>query len=199
MTLSFDITELNRRLANLIRLGTVIETRYSQVVPRVKVRIGPLQTAWLPVLTSRAGQDRSWWPLEPGEQVVVLSVSGELTQGVVLGAVNQTAMPAPAQQTHVHRQVYADGAVLEYDRQAHHLMAQLPAGGRVTLSANGGITVTGSMTIHGDVQIQGDVQASGDVADGVRSMQADRAVYNRHTHAGVSTGRSKTLIPDPTQ
>ncbi len=76
----FEITELHRRLANLVMLGKVVEADYGHVIPKLKVNIGELQTARLPMLTQRAGNDVSWWPLEVGEQVVVLSPSGDLTQ-----------------------------------------------------------------------------------------------------------------------
>ena len=86
--IEFETTELNRRLANLIMLGKVVEADCTQTTPKLKIKVGELQTAWLPMLTQRAGPDLSWWPLEVGEQVVVLSPSGELAQGIVLGALN---------------------------------------------------------------------------------------------------------------
>lgn len=45
MTTGFEITELNRRLANMIRLGTVKEANYKENIPHVKVAIGDLETA----------------------------------------------------------------------------------------------------------------------------------------------------------
>lgn len=48
----------------------------------------------------------------------------------------------------------------------------------VTISAPAGLTVQGNVTITGSLN------ASGSVADGVRSMAADRTIYDEHTHPG---------------
>ena len=79
----------------MVLLAKVIEVDYNGSIPKAKVVVGEITSAWLPMMVSRAGNDRSWWPLEIGEQVVVLSPSGELTQGVVLGSINQQSIPAP--------------------------------------------------------------------------------------------------------
>ncbi len=189
----FEITELHRRLANLVMLGKVVEADYGHVIPKLKVNIGELQTAWLPMLTQRAGNDVSWWPLEVGEQVVVLSPSGDLTQGVVLGAINQKSVPAIADHNSVHRMIYADGAVIEYDRETHQLNAVLPDGATTELVSDGGVTIIG------DVIVTGNIKATGEVIDHTRSMKADRDIYNSHTHSGVKTGPGTTAVPNQTQ
>jgi len=191
--IEFEITELNRRLANLILLGRVVETDYQSVIPKLKIKIGDLTTAWLPMLTARAGPDASWWPLEIGEQVLVLSPSGELSQGVVLGALNQRIHPAVGSAVNVHRQVYADGAIIEYDRTSHHLSATLPAGGTTTLVSHGGIQLVG------DVNVFGTLSVTEDIIDHTRSMQEDRDIYNVHTHGGVSSGTRSTTPTDQPQ
>lgn len=190
--MQFEITELNRRLANMVMIGRVIETDFSEDVPKVQIRIGDLTTAWLPMLTQRAGNDVSWWPLEEGEQVLVLSPSGDPAQGVVLGSINQQSKPSISNTADVHRVEYADGAVVMYDRAAHHLEAVLPEGGTVNIVATGGVTITGSVSITGDVTVEGSVSASDHVSDGVRSMADDRGIYNAHTHGGITPGMGDT-------
>ncbi len=191
--IEFEITELNRRLANLIVLGKVVEADYAQTIPKLKIKAGDLKTAWLPMLTQRAGSDLSWWPLEVGEQVVVLSPSGELAQGIVLGALNQLAFPSIGNSADSHKQVYADGAVIEYNRKSHHLSATLPSGATTTLVSDGGVNITG------DVVVTGNITASKDITDKTRSMQADRDIFNAHTHSGVRTGPATTAIPNQSQ
>lgn len=136
--LAADLADLRRRFENTVRLGTIAEADYPAA--RVRVAIGPLRTAWLPWLTSRAGADRSWHAPELGEQVVVLSPSGDLAQGVVLPAIFYNAHPANAATPTVHRATYADGAVIEYDRAAHELKLTIP--GRITLNATGHVSAT---------------------------------------------------------
>lgn len=189
----FEITELQRRLSNVIRLGRVVDIDYSGAIPKVRVRIDPLTTAWLPLMTLRAGPDRSWWPVEIDEQVVVLSPIGELNQGMVLGSICQQRFPAAGNRIDVHRTTYADGAVIEYDRTTHHLQAVLPAGATTTLISDGGVSIVG------DVTVTGNINASGDISDHTRSMQADRGIYNGHVHPGVSTGKGSTKTTTQSQ
>lgn len=172
----FEITELQRRLANLVRIGRIADIDYSGAIPRVRVRIDPLTTAWLPLISLRAGPDQSWWPVEINEQVIVLSPSGELNQGIVLGSICQQRFPADGDSIDVHRTTYADGAVIEYDRAAHHLHAALPAGATTALISDGGVSIVG------DVTVTGNINASGDITDHTRSMENDRNLYNDHRH-----------------
>ena len=193
MTLDFEVSELYRRLANLIQLGQVIETDYLNEVPRVRVKIGELTTAWLPMMTQRAGCDRSWWPMEIGEQVLILAPGGELSQAVILGALYQQAFPTIAHTADVHQIQYSDGAVVEYDRKSHHLKASLPPGAQTELRSDGGVTIIG------DVSVQGHLTVSGEVSDRYRSMQTDRQIFNTHVHAGVQSGSSVSAAPEPKQ
>lgn len=149
--LAYRVAELERRLNNLLRMGTICEADYAAA--RVRVRSGDLVTAWLPWLTRRASGDRDWWAPELGEQVMLLSPCGDPAQGVVLPAVYQAARPAPAADPTLWRAAFADGAVLEYDRQAHTLSAIIP--GDVIVQAEGDLTATmgGKATVEAAGQI----------------------------------------------
>ncbi len=193
MPVDFEIAELHRRLANLVRVGQVAAIDYAGAVPKVRVAIGALTTAWLPLVCMRAGVDTSWWPVDVDEQVLVLSPSGDLAQGVVVAGLNQTRFPAGGNSVDVHRCCYADGAVIEYDKASHCLQAILPAGATARLEADGGINIIG------DVHVTGNITATQDISDGVRSMQADRIIFNRHTHAGIRAGGSNTAVPNEQQ
>jgi phage baseplate assembly protein V len=193
METAFEIAELHRRLGNLLKIGRIEEVNYSGVIPLCRVRVGDLLTGWLPMLGSRAGPDNCWWPLEVDEQVVVLSPSGDPAQGVVLGAINQRRFAAQGDRHDVHRVVYADGAVIEYDRAAHHLKAVLPGGATTELVSDGGVAIVG------DVTVTGHIKATGEITDHTRSMQADRDIFNSHTHRGVKSGGSSTAVPNQSQ
>jgi len=168
--LDFEVTELHRRLSNLIRIGTIEQTNYSGDIPLCKVRIGGILTAYLPLLCLRAGTDQHSWLLEHDEQVLVLAPSGDLAQGVILGSIAQNKFPSHTHSEHVHRTQYADGAVIEYDRQSHHLKVVLPEEGTVQWVVPSGLTVTG------DVLVNGAITATGNITDHTRSMQADREI-----------------------
>lgn len=176
----FDQTELDRRIGNLIRLGTVAEADYMHA--KVRVRMGEIVTGWLPWSTSRAGSNATWHAPEVGEQVMVLAPSGELNQAVVLPGIFQTAHPQPVNSADKHHTVYSDGAVLEYDRSAHHLKAVLPAGATLQITADGGLSIIGDIALTGTLTASVDV-----IANGI-------SLHN-HKHGGVQAGGAQTGTP----
>jgi phage baseplate assembly protein V len=140
--IEFRLAELERRLANVVRHGVIAEADYDAA--RVRVRYdtdesgSPVLTSWLPWQTRRAGAAIEWWAPEVGEQVTVLSPSGEFSQGVVLPALFSTAHPAPSADPKVRRTNYGDDSFVEYDENTH----------KMTVTVNGGdmvANVTGNM------------------------------------------------------
>ena len=200
---ALDLGDAARRLANAIRPGTVAETDLKAA--RVRVRYGtapdgtPALTAWLPWLGAAAGQDRDWRPPSPGEQVVLLAPYGELAAAFVLPGAYTGKFPAPESAGSKRATLYRDGALVEYDSEAHALKAVLPAGGTVSLEAPGGVAVKGDTEIEGGVTIDGDLSVTGTikagkaisskagVSDKSGSMQEMRDTYNVHVH-GVAPG-----------
>ena len=131
--------ETDRCLANLLRKGTIKELDEANAL--AKVECGDLTTDWLPWMTLRAGPDRTWHAPEVGEQVMVLSPSGDMAQGAILPAIYQDAHGAPANLKTTHRTEYQDGAFQQYDRAAHHFVLDVPAGGEIKLHI-GAVTLT---------------------------------------------------------
>lgn len=126
-----DMTEAERRISNVALMGQVVALDTARA--RVRVRAGPITTGWLPFATVRAGQDRTWHPPEPGEQVLLVAPGGDLNQGVVVGSIYRAEHPAPADSADVSRTLFKDGAVMEYDRDKHHWRLEVPAGGKIVL------------------------------------------------------------------
>ncbi len=191
------IERLERQMHNIALLGTVADANYA--TGRLKVAIGDLVTGWLPWLTHRAGGDTTWDAPEIGEQVAVISPSGEIGNGFVLPAIYQSAHPANGDTSDLDIRTYKDGAVISYDRAAHHLRATLPAGastelisstihfiGQLTLDGdfihNGNETKAGNTTQSGSITTTGDVVAGGISLD-------------THTHGGVTPGMGNTGAP----
>jgi phage baseplate assembly protein V len=147
----YRLTELERRMANMLRVGTV--ATLDESAAKVTIAIGEITTKPLPWLTRRAGEDRDWWAPEPGEQVMVLSPGGDLGQGVVLPAIYQNNYPAPANVKHKRRVEFADGGFFEYDRQAGKMTinvvgdAQIDIGGKADVTAEGKVTLIGKGTV----------------------------------------------------
>lgn len=82
MSDAYAINDLDRRLANMIRFGTIDEVDLDEKKATVKLSDDET-TEWLPWTTGAAGKTKTWRAPDVGEQVVVLSPGGDLTQGVI--------------------------------------------------------------------------------------------------------------------
>jgi len=136
-----QLNDLERRLANIVRLGVVDQVDYT--LARVRVKYDehngkPVITGWLRWITERAGGDITWWAPEIGEQVKISSPGGDLSQGIVEPALYQNTIPAPANSADIHRTNYKDGSWTEYNRATHKLTITVN-GGDVVLNATGNI------------------------------------------------------------
>ncbi|MFY9349007.1 MAG: phage baseplate assembly protein V, partial [Sphingobium sp.] len=105
-----------------------------------------------------------------------LCPGGELAAGVALRGIASDAHPAPGDGLR-HLVEFADGAVLAYDPEAHHLDVTLPAGATMALVADGGVSIKGDVTVEGDV-----------IADGIS--------LKTHLHGNVAAGGAKTGAPE---
>jgi len=164
MTNGFEIVELARKLENLIRIGKV--ARVDVENSSVQIQIGTLLTKPLPWLEHAAGETRTRRVPSIGEQVVVLSMSGELNNGVVLTGLNQQRYPTLSAPATEEQHVFSDGTSITYNTETHELKFNVQ--GNITLSAS-------KINIEGDVEIKGSVHVTGNLlSDGQNS--------NHHAH-----------------
>lgn len=207
----FALAEIERTLANMLRVGVVHQL--DEAGARVTVDLGEVVTDWLPWVTMRAGATRTWSAPRPGEQVLVLSPYGELSQALVLPAIYQDAHPAPAASRDIERTIYPDGSVVEYDSGTRALNVTVGSGSvtincaTVTVNASDSITLnapattcTGTLTVQGRLTYQAGMTGEGGasiagnvaVAGGLANNGTD--VGAGHRHAGVEQG-DKTSGP----
>lgn len=215
-----DLSDILRLLQNLIRLGTIAQVDGA----KARVQLGPqLTTEWLNWITPRAGTTRAWSAPTEGEQVMVLSPGGDLTRGVIVPALFSKAFDAPESSDTIHTTHYPDGAVVQYDHEAHALTATLP-GGTATIKADevtsdapstictGDVTIMGNLvvkqsaTVSGATALNGGVNAKAGAAGGVamsvqgsvkasEDVQAGAVSLAKHTHGGVRSGGDKSGGP----
>lgn len=178
-------------LASLIRIGTVLSVDLAEA--RCVVRFGdpddpaPAQTGPIRWLTPRAGLTRVWSPPSVGEQVLLVCPDGQIGAAVAIPAIVQDTFP-PLGSTTAEMIEFADGAKLTYDPEAHELVAVLPAGGTVDVTADGGITLRGDVTIEGNLAVTQTVTADEDViADGIS--------LKTHKHGQVQAGGAQSGVP----
>lgn len=90
----FALSEIDRRLTQVIRLGRVVEVDAEKA--RVRVQVGENTTGERPWVTC-AGAIKIWNPPAVGEQVVLLSPGGDLDQSIVLPSLYYRSFAAPSQ------------------------------------------------------------------------------------------------------
>lgn len=153
-------SETSRHLHNIIRLGVIAEV--DLVKAGCRVQTGEILSDFVPWLTPRTGNTIEWSAPSIGEQVILLSPGGDLSDAVALRGLYSDAFAAPAGADTQHVIRYPDGALVRYDHAAHALTAILPASGTAEITAQGGITLNGPLTVNGTAEINGDTTINGD-------------------------------------
>ena len=128
-------------------------------------------TGWLPWISGReSNQHRTdWEPLAIGEQVIILSESGDLSAGVVLPSLPDATSPVPSTSPDEHVSRYEDGTTFTYNRKTHTLSidvqgdANLHTTGNVTAHIEGtaDVTVAKATTVKTDATLN--VEAAKDL------------------------------------
>lgn len=191
----YDISETYRKLASMIRFGTVTGVDLSDpTAPRVACTVGGLDTESLPWHALRAGKTQHWSAPTVGEQVVVLAPGGETSLGFVLGGFYSSDNPAPSTDPNVDMTQYPDGSIVQYDSAAHVLTVTINDSGSAVVNCNGGtVTVNcNTATVKADTSVTLDtplVHATKDVqVDGNLGVTGVMAVQgNGSTTGAVST------------
>lgn len=124
--------EIERMIANLVRVGTIAEL--DETNARVRMAVGGLTTDWLPWGVSRAGATRTWSAPRVGDQHVLFSPYGDPSQGVVGPALYQDSQPAPAASKDQEHTLYPDGSTVDYNSATNTLTVTIAAGGNVVVN-----------------------------------------------------------------
>ncbi|MCS4503893.1 phage baseplate assembly protein V [Arhodomonas aquaeolei] len=164
-SLEYRVSDLERRIARLIQVGTVAPAEDGDPANAVRVRIGDRVSGPLRWTEARAGEDRTWWRPSEGEQVVVFAPNGDVVAAIVGDSLYQQDHPAPADSGQVRHTVYANGTEVVLDQESGVLKvahpgdievsadgaASVEAGGDVSVNAGGDLTLeaAGNVTIKG--------------------------------------------------
>lgn len=196
---SLHVSELIRRIENLLKLGTVAHVDVARA--RLRVVAGGLLSNWLPWLTLRAGNVRRWSAPSVGEQCLLLSPGGDLANGVALAGIFSEAIPQNDNRPHTHATHYPDGTVEEYDHDAHRHLLQCvgdilsTAQGTMTLKADGAIVIESGESIT--LRVGGStlvLSSSGITVDPDLVAGGHVSVVN-HVHGQVKGGTDKSGKP----
>lgn len=130
------IAELERRLRNQKRTGVIAEVDTAKGLARVKIsdgEKGPYLTPWSPWKEIAAGGIKTHIPPTVGQQVDVVSESGDLTDAVIDMSTPSNANPRPASG--------ADAVITH-------------GGTRITI-ADGNVEIVADVTVKGALTIEG--------------------------------------------
>lgn len=138
----YALSEMDRRLRQLIRIGIVYAVDHKNA--KVKVKIGENATDWRPWIAG-AGGIKTWNPPVLNEQVLVLSPSGDFEQSIILPALYYTAFQAPSDQHEERCIALSDTARTVWNTKTQKLHIQLDAEGALDCEL-------GDTALHFDAQ-----------------------------------------------
>ncbi len=209
MNARWDMGEIDRQLAGVIRFGNVIEVDPANA--RVRCSTGGLETDWMPWASGRAGGTKHWSCPTVGEQVGVFAPYADPTQGFVVLGFFSDDNPAPSDDPDKEVTLFPDGTVVEYDSAANELTVTVAGAGKVTVNCKEAtvnadtkvelatplvhctqaLTVDGLITGNGGMAISG---GSGATASITGSMNVNGAVSTTGTltNNGKNVGSTHT-------
>ncbi|MEY0594277.1 phage baseplate assembly protein V [Providencia manganoxydans] len=203
--------DILRLINNLIRVGVVTAVDAKK---GCRVQTGDLETDWLNWITLRAGQTRTMNAPSVGEQVIILSIGGELTTAFVLTGIFSNEHAEPTDSLTADNRTYSDGAVIEYEPATGHLKAVGIT--LATLEASEHIQATApQITVNASEQIQLNTptvicsdnltcatlnvtkggKMTGNITHTGGAFSSNGVVIDDHDHGGVQRGGSRTDGP----
>lgn len=152
--MSHTLTDLSRRMSNLIGLGTIAEVDHSSA--RVRVDLNGRKTAWLPVPAEIGENFRRWRPLRIGTQVLVACPAGDPANAIIVQIIYSAALPPPANRGDVDVILFDDGTTLQYDSGAQVLTVISAGALAVQTASDATVTVGGSASVDvsGPISVQ---------------------------------------------
>jgi phage baseplate assembly protein V len=139
----FSLSELIRRVHNVVALGTVTEVDHA--AGRLRAAIAGRLTGRLPIPALIGRNFRAHVPMREGTQVLVAAPSGNPANGVVASVLYTDALPPPERDPNVDVVVFNDGTTLRYDSGAKKLDVSTP--GDITIRCDGDMRLTAGGTI----------------------------------------------------
>ncbi|MCY9802693.1 phage baseplate assembly protein V [Vibrio scophthalmi] len=180
LELTEELEDINRRLGNIIRLGTVATAGKDTV----DIQTGANLAKGVPFFVHAAGRVTHYRRPTKGEQCLLINLGNgdNLNNAVSLMGLRSDTFPLPTVKENEVMTDYGNGMSELYDLDKGSLVARYPGG----------------VKLYANVWQDGDFEATGEVKDHTRTMQADRVIYNGHDHASPETGVS-TSKPRPKQ
>jgi len=154
----YALSDLAKRLSNIIRIGTIFEINVQ--IAKARVKIGELETDFLPWANSNSGSNNIWNPPEIDEQVVILSPSGDLSQAIILPSLYKNN--ASNSDQNIKSITYQDGSKISFNVSSGTLDLDLK--GDVIIKVVGNANIEGdniNITASSNITLDGNVDLGG--------------------------------------
>lgn len=170
--------ELERMLANVVRVGRVKEVDHANAL--VKLEIGGLTTDWLSWGVGRAGTTRTWSAPTVGEQRLLLSPYGDMTQAIVGQAIYQDDHAAPATSGDQEHVVFPDGSTVDYNSATNTLTVTVSGSGNVVINCK-------HATVNAEDDTTVNTKAATINAENTATVNTKTATVNAETKVELAT------------
>lgn len=125
-----SITELTRKVNNLISIGTVTQIDTNKAL--AKVNILGRETNFFPVLSISNSYKRKFTPIKVNEQVLVLCPNGNADFGIIIPSIfNKDSLEPDGSNENIEIVTYSDGTTISYDTEAKEL--KIDASDKITI------------------------------------------------------------------
>ncbi|EOC1818479.1 phage baseplate assembly protein V [Vibrio parahaemolyticus] len=143
-----EITELNRRLNNMNRVGKVSAWRDDH--QRIKVKFGDNETPWIKWFSACAGDVAEYRLPSIGEQAVLINVGGgdNSTTSIALIGIPSDQFPLPTDNPDEILRVYPDGTWVCYDKKKHKLDVRVAGEANIQVDKDANVNVDGAATVN---------------------------------------------------
>lgn len=147
-----QIEELNSRISNLFRVGTITSLLPADMKARVVFEDRDNMESYdLLVIVKNTMNNKDYWMPDIGETVLCCFLPIGLEQGFIIGGYYPQPVSRPANTENVRKVKFADGTVIEYDRESHQLLVDVPAdGATVVVNAQTKVTVNSPLIDLGE-------------------------------------------------
>ena len=121
--IAYELQQTKTRLERMLQTG-VVEAIHAED-GLVDATIDDITLERIPLYTTRAGADKTYWMPSVGEQGLVLAPSGNLANAMFFPALNSTENPVPETDANLVVRVWEDGAKESYDKGKHEYIFQI--------------------------------------------------------------------------
>lgn len=167
------VSELERRAGSKKRTGVITEVDAAKGLARVKLTDGdkPLVTGWIPWAEPSAGANKTHNPPSVGQQVEIMSETGDLHDASIQGSLNSDLNGRPSAAGDEYVLVSVGAASIKVSGGGAEIVFTI-GGYSLTLSAAGAVNTGGQMSHNG------------------------KNIGDTHTHSDVMSGPANTGPPN---